>query len=44
MKMCPVCHVALSQMLLEKKLPAYRCPRCEGIWIASNEYLAWLRS
>jgi Zn-finger nucleic acid-binding protein len=42
MKKCPLCQVLLNRTLLERNLPAYACPNCHGIWISSNEYLAWL--
>lgn len=42
MKKCPVCQVELNHIVLEQNLPAYACPSCEGVWISSNEYLAWL--
>src|SRR5512137_2824484 len=42
MKKCPVCEVQLNRILLEQNLPAYSCTSCDGIWISSNEYLAWL--
>jgi Zn-finger nucleic acid-binding protein len=42
---CPVCKEALSyHTLLESQVPAYQCPKCEGIWISSNEYLRWLKT
>lgn len=42
MKKCPTCKISLNQVLLETNLPGYRCPDCTGIWISSNEFLAWL--
>ncbi len=42
---CPICkEVFVYHSLLESQLPAYQCPKCEGIWISSNEYLRWLRT
>jgi len=42
-KKCPVCKETLQDITLEDGLPAQQCPRCEGIWISSNPYLAWLK-
>jgi Zn-finger nucleic acid-binding protein len=42
MKKCPVCQKnQLGQVLLENELPAYECSECGGLWISSQEYLAW---
>ena len=41
---CPVCKEALDyHTLLDSQLPAYRCRRCEGLWISAREYLRWLK-
>ena len=42
MKNCPLCKASLNPILLESNLPAYNCPQCHGLWISSNEYLAWV--
>lgn len=43
MKMCPVCReVELTHSFIERNLPAYVCEPCGGIWIAANEYMAWV--
>jgi Zn-finger nucleic acid-binding protein len=40
---CPVCHTAsLTRTQLEPQLPAYSCAGCDGIWIGSTDYWAWL--
>jgi Zn-finger nucleic acid-binding protein len=40
---CAECRtVELQQIALEPGLPAYACPACEGIWIASTHYWEWL--
>jgi Zn-finger nucleic acid-binding protein len=45
MRKCPVCKTAeLSRQFLEAGLPAYECSKCSGLWIAANEYLAWVKS
>ncbi len=44
MKKCPVCKVSLTSVLLEENLPANHCPECEGHWISSEEYYAWLET
>jgi Zn-finger nucleic acid-binding protein len=36
--------VELSRSFLETDLPAYGCGQCNGIWLSTNEYLAWLRT
>lgn len=42
---CPICGYPLQQQNLgDSKIPAYRCPKCEGIWISSNEYLRWVKT
>jgi len=41
---CPVCKDDLLQHeTLESNVPAYKCGRCNGIWLSSTEYLAWLQ-
>lgn len=41
---CPVCKSSsLHQIELTDKLPANQCSNCNGIWISSNQYLAWVR-
>ena len=42
MKNCPLCQVLLRRTYVASNLPAHACPHCHGIWISSNEYLAWL--
>lgn len=43
--LCPLCKEhALQPITLELGVPAHQCQRCQGIWIASNEYLLWLRT
>ena len=45
MKRCPVCKTnTLSPATLQDGLPAHRCERCQGVWISSNPYLAWLKT
>jgi Zn-finger nucleic acid-binding protein len=42
---CPLCSITLlHHTLLDSQLPAYRCARCDGIWIAANEYLRWVKT
>ncbi len=42
---CPTCKQdLLQQTVLEGDLPAQCCSRCEGIWISSNQYLAWQKT
>ncbi len=42
---CPVCKQELLQRTtLESNLPAYQCAGCAGIWLQSNDYLAWLKA
>ncbi len=42
---CPVCKdYSLQSTELQMGLPAYQCPRCNGIWISSNEYLNWRKT
>ncbi len=39
---CPVCKLdTLGIILLQDDLPANSCSQCGGIWIPSNDYLAW---
>lgn len=41
---CPVCkQPSLHQIELADKLPANQCSNCNGIWVSSNQYLAWVR-
>ena len=41
---CPVCkRTSLQPISLYDELPANQCANCGGIWISSNQYLAWLR-
>jgi Zn-finger nucleic acid-binding protein len=45
MMKCPVCRYdLLRETTLESDLPAFKCLKCEGIWIASNQYLQWLKT
>ncbi len=40
---CPVCKDDLLQhVTLESNMPAYTCKKCNGVWLSSTEYLAWL--
>jgi Zn-finger nucleic acid-binding protein len=40
---CPVCQdSALGPVQLEQGLPAFKCSHCEGIWVSSTQYFAWL--
>jgi Zn-finger nucleic acid-binding protein len=42
---CPICKDRhLLRVTLETNLPAHQCDRCQGIWLSSVEYLAWLRT
>lgn len=42
---CPLCKdVPLQQTSLETELLAFACPGCQGIWIASSDYQAWLKA
>ncbi len=42
---CPVCKASILQRVtLEQGPPAAACPQCGGLWLDSNEYLAWLRT
>lgn len=42
---CPACKgTVLQKTTLEDNLPVSRCPKCEGIWVDSNEYLTWTRT
>ncbi len=41
---CPVCkQPSLHLIELADKLPANQCSNCKGIWVSSNQYLAWVR-
>ena len=41
---CPICELdSLKAHRLEADLPAYRCKRCEGVWISAAQYWEWLR-
>lgn len=41
---CPTCQESLDyHTLLEAQLPAYRCRKCNGIWLSAREYLRWLK-
>jgi len=41
---CPVCKTNTLQLInLADSLPANRCSTCNGIWVSSNQYLAWVR-
>jgi Zn-finger nucleic acid-binding protein len=41
---CPICNQHLQHYVLpESEVPAYQCQRCKGIYIASNEYLRWVK-
>jgi Zn-finger nucleic acid-binding protein len=40
---CPACdHLSLPRVPLEAGLVAYGCSACEGHWLATEEYRAWL--
>ncbi len=42
---CPVCKEELLQpATLETNLPIHRCEKCAGLWLRSNDYLAWLKT
>ena len=42
---CPVCREdTLHATKLDLDIPGYRCERCTGTWISSNEYLAWFKA
>ena len=43
---CPICKtIQLTHHTIpESGVPSYRCSRCEGIWIAANEYLRWVQA
>ena len=42
---CPVCKQnTLSLITLYEDLPANKCSNCNGIWLSSNQYLAWVRT
>lgn len=41
---CPVCKTStLAAIALQPGLTGNQCPRCQGIWIASGQYFAWLK-
>ncbi len=41
---CPVCKQPSLQLIsLSESLPANQCSNCNGIWVSSNQYLAWVR-
>jgi Zn-finger nucleic acid-binding protein len=41
---CPACNtVALTFIYLESNLPSHLCQTCEGHWVSSSEYEAWLK-
>jgi Zn-finger nucleic acid-binding protein len=40
---CPVCkEVLIYHAVLESRPSVHRCPKCEGLWISSDDYLRWL--
>lgn len=39
---CPLCALPLHRIILEPHLPAHTCLQCNGVWIASSDYWAWL--
>lgn len=39
---CPLCKLPLRATALETHLPAHACPQCDGVWIASSDYWAWV--
>jgi Zn-finger nucleic acid-binding protein len=42
---CPVCKdYKLGMVVLLEGLSAAQCPNCKGIFIASNDYMAWWRT
>lgn len=42
---CPICKTnLLTAVTLEMDMPAYRCDKCEGVWIPANDYLTWLKN
>lgn len=42
---CPVCaNKTLKKTEILPNLDAQTCPACEGVWISSLAYFAWLRS
>ena len=39
---CPLCKDStLQHTTLDIGVPAFKCSKCAGIWISSNEYLRW---
>lgn len=41
---CPTCPATiLVDCFLEPYLPAKSCPRCDGVWLPSPDYWAWLQ-
>lgn len=41
---CPVCKSETLVLVdLADNLPANQCTNCRGIWVSSNQYLAWVR-
>jgi Zn-finger nucleic acid-binding protein len=42
MNTCPICTLELEPILLDQGLPAFRCPRCRGLWISAVQYQDWL--
>jgi Zn-finger nucleic acid-binding protein len=42
---CPACKIQVLTLTdLENGLPAYRCEKCSGTWLMSNEYLRWVKN
>jgi Zn-finger nucleic acid-binding protein len=43
---CPICKTVqlVHHTMPDSGVPSYQCPRCEGIWIAANEYLRWAQT
>jgi len=42
---CPICKTdSLGETILVHELPARQCAQCQGIWLSSNGYMAWLRT
>jgi Zn-finger nucleic acid-binding protein len=42
---CPICKLdTLASIQLQDGPPAYRCGRCEGIFLSSAQYWEWLKS
>lgn len=45
MKLCPVCKQRdVGTAEIEKGLHGFKCFKCGGVWLPSNEYLAWKRT